>query len=298
MKLERAPGFFSGYSFVPYVSFVIKRANFIGWKVKERTIEDHELVLISEGKGALKTRKLYYPCERGTILYLPENFWHSIEADPEMPITFYSVHFSFARARHTPENWSYHEEINYYLKDRKVTGKVWSFNTRYELLPFDYTYKVVNFNKIQDCFIALNRTYYEKKIGYELRLNVLLLDLLDILFNESHFPPDNASNTKKLKLATDYIQEHYRETIRLEQLVHHLGISESRLILLFKKNTGKTPVNYINQVKVNHAKDLLLNSDRTIKETAFELGFQDEFYFSRVFKKLEGISPKDFRNKI
>jgi len=296
--LERVPDFFSGYSFVPYVSFVIKRTNFIGWKVKERTIEDHELVLISKGKGVLKSCQVSYPCEKGTLLYLHENFWHSIEADPKAPITFYSVHFSFACARHTPENWSYHEEINYYLKNRKTTDKVWSFNTRFRLLPFDYAYKVVNFNKIQDCFIALNRTYYEKKIGYELRLNVLLLDLLDILFNENHFPPDNDSNMKKLKLAIDYIQEHHRETIRLEQIVHHLGISESRLILLFKKNTGKTPINYINQVKINHAKDLLLNSDKTIKETAFELGFQDEFYFSRVFKKLEGISPKDFRSKI
>jgi AraC-like DNA-binding protein len=298
MRLNRAPDFFSGYSFVPYVSFVIKRINFVGWKVRERTIEDHELVLISEGKGALKSGKLHYPCKRGTILYLHENFWHSIEADLETPITFYSVHFSFARARHTPENWSYHQDINYYLKDRKSTGKVWSFRTRYDLLPFDHAYNTANLDKIQDCFIALNRTYYEKKVGYELRLNVLLLELLDILFIETHFPPDKASNTDKLKAAVGYIQEHYTQTIRLEKLARHLGISESRLIILFKKNTGKTPINYINQVKVNHAKDLLLNSNKTIKETAFELGFQDEFYFSRVFKKLEGISPRDFKKKI
>ncbi|MBN2554139.1 MAG: helix-turn-helix transcriptional regulator [Spirochaetales bacterium] len=298
MRSNRVPDYFSGYSFVPYVSFVIKRTNFIGWKVNERTVEDHELVLIGEGRGSLKAGSTRYPCERGTMLYLHENLWHSIEADPETPITFYSVHFSFARARHAPENWSYHEDINYYLKDRKSTGKVWSFRTRYELLPFDHAFKVSNLDKVLDCFIDLNRTYYEKKTGYELRLNASLLELLDILFNETHFHPDNASNIDKLKAAVDYIQEHYRETIRLEQLVNHLGISQSRLIQLFKKNTGKTPIHYINQVKVNHAKDLLLSSGKTIKETAFALGFQDEFYFSRVFKKLEGISPRDFKSRV
>lgn len=296
--MERALDFFSGCSFVPYVSFVIKRTQFIGWKVKERTIEDHELVLISEGRGALRSGRASWPCRRGTLLYLHENFWHSIEADPAEPITFYSVHFSFARARHTPENWSYHEDINYYLKDRRPAGKVWSFSTKYELLPFDHAYPVVNIDRVLDCFVALERTYGEKKVGYELRLNALLLDLLEVVFTESTFPPDNASNRGKLELAIRYIQEHYRESIRLAQLVHLLGVSESRLILLFRKNTGRTPIDYINQVKVNRAKDLLLNSRLTVKEVAFALGFQDEFYFSRVFKRIEGISPRDYRSKI
>lgn len=296
--MRRAREFFSGCSFVPYVSFVIKRTGFIGWKVKERTIEDHELVLISEGEGELKSRGANLPCRTGTLLYLHEGYWHSIEADPRRPITFYSVHFSFARARHTPESWCYHKEINYYLKDCRARGRVWSFDTRASLLPFSHAYEVGDFPRVEKCFIALNRTYREKRIGYELRLNALLLDLLDVLFNESAFPPDKASNIDTLELAMRYIHEHHRQTIRNEHLVQHLGISESRLIRLFKKNTGKTPIEYVNQVKINHAKDLLSNTAKTVKETAFELGFRDEFYFSRLFKKLEGSSPRNYRTKI
>lgn len=295
--MEKYPDFFNGYSFIPFVSLVINRENFIQWKVRERTIEDHELVLVTSGKGTLNIGQQKIECEKGTLLYLHENMWHSIIAHSDSPITFYAVHFSYARARHVPENWSYHQDINYYLKEKKLNEKIWSFKTQYEQLPFDHSYKVINFNRIKEIFIDLNKIYKEKKLGFELQLNALLLELIHRIFNETHFHPDNDINMKKLSRAIEYVEEHYRENLSLKQLVSYLDIREGHLIQLFKKNTGRTPICFINHVKIIQAKDLLANTNLKVREIAYKVGFNDEFYFSRVFKKIEGISPGYFRKQ-
>lgn len=296
--MQNITSFFSGFSFVPYVSFVVRRENFIRWKVSQRTIEDHELVLITEGDGLLKTPEEKFPCPKGTLLYLHENLWHSIEATKTAPITFYSVHFSYSRSLHSSESWEYNEDINYFLKSDSPDEKVWSFNTEYEKLPFPNTLTIRQYNTVEDIFIKMNRIYRTQSLGYELQINSLLLELIHIIFKEVVTPMESDENKKKLDMAREYIDEHYAESITLHQLTNRLNVSESFLIKLFKNNTGMTPISYINQVRVNRGKNMLLNTQLSIKEVAYYLGFCDEYYFSRTFKKVTGLSPSVFRNRI
>ena len=76
------------------------------------------------------------------------------------------------------------------------------------------------------------------------------------------------------------------------------GVSSQHLIRLFRKHLNSTPVGYINRTKVLHAIDLLRNTKLSVKEIAYELGFEDPNYFSRLFKREEGMSPGDTRARI
>lgn len=77
----------------------------------------------------------------------------------------------------------------------------------------------------------------------------------------------------------------------------HFAISESYLSRAFKKNIGMGIPDYLNDLRIQKARELLLSPQMKVADIAFSLGYQDEKYFSRVFHKLEGISPQQYRQK-
>ena len=83
----------------------------------------------------------------------------------------------------------------------------------------------------------------------------------------------------------------------IEQLADELGVSQRYLSDTLKKETGKTTTEHLQLYLIDEAKELLLKPNKTISEVAYELGFEYPPYFSRLFKKKEGISPTEYREK-
>jgi AraC-like DNA-binding protein len=83
----------------------------------------------------------------------------------------------------------------------------------------------------------------------------------------------------------------------IEQIAESLSVSQRYLSDTLKKETGKTSTEHLQLYLIDEAKNILLNPDKTISEVAYELGFEYPPYFSRLFKKKEGISPTEYREK-
>ncbi|MFS4448720.1 helix-turn-helix domain-containing protein [Maribacter sp. 2307UL18-2] len=83
----------------------------------------------------------------------------------------------------------------------------------------------------------------------------------------------------------------------IAQLANQLSVSQRYLSDTLKKETGKTSTEHLQLYLIDEAKNILLNPDKTVSEVAYELGFEYPPYFSRLFKKKEGISPSEFREK-
>ena len=94
------------------------------------------------------------------------------------------------------------------------------------------------------------------------------------------------------------MRQNIENELNLEQLAeqHHVGYSYFRQ--MFKKYTGVSPGQYHLQLRIMRAKELLISTDKSIKEISFELGFQSIYYFSNLFKKKTGVNPSDFRGRI
>lgn len=104
-----------------------------------------------------------------------------------------------------------------------------------------------------------------------------------------------AETQQLVRQAMVYIQKHYSDMISRQDLAQHVNISEDYLTYCFRQELGTTPIKYIQRYRVNQAKALLKNSQKTITEIALDVGFSDSGYFSRIFHRETGLSPDQFR---
>lgn len=96
-------------------------------------------------------------------------------------------------------------------------------------------------------------------------------------------------------MAQEYIREHYTENLSLSQVSDKLGIFNGYLSTLLNQNMGCGFVDYLNQIRIDRACCYLQQSYLKNYEIAYKVGFQDEKYFSKVFKKVMGMTPKEYR---
>jgi AraC-like DNA-binding protein len=91
------------------------------------------------------------------------------------------------------------------------------------------------------------------------------------------------------------MQEHINENITLQELSKHYNYSASRFSSLFKQKTGYSPIDYFIQMKMQKASQQLDFTDHSVKDIAMSMGFDDPYYFSKRFRKIIGMSPKQYR---
>jgi len=95
----------------------------------------------------------------------------------------------------------------------------------------------------------------------------------------------------------DYLRNHAASKFKIEKLCQYISRSESQTIKIFKEAYGITPYAYFLEKKIKLAKDMLLNTNLSVKQIADRLSFADEYYFSNVFKQKTGVSPSKYRKK-
>jgi len=105
----------------------------------------------------------------------------------------------------------------------------------------------------------------------------------------------NSGPSIAIRKAISYINENYADRIALQDVAHYTCLSPNYLSQLFKQETGKSFLEYLTHCRVEAAKKLLIQSNLTISEIAYKLGYDMPSYFSEVFKKHEGLTPSQYR---
>lgn len=107
----------------------------------------------------------------------------------------------------------------------------------------------------------------------------------------------HAARLKTADTVLYYINEHYSEKITSASLASLCCMSESYFCRFFKKNFNKTPIEYLNEFRIEKACELLNLTTHTITEVAFSVGYEDINYFSKMFKKIKNCSPSEYRGR-
>lgn len=134
----------------------------------------------------------------------------------------------------------------------------------------------------------------------DMRIFERLTSLLTLLMEES-WDPERAlcASAKKqsLQQVKDYLEEHYRERISLDQLAERFFINKYYLTRIFKEQFGVSVGSYLAQIRVTRAKQLLRFSDLSVEQIGRECGIEEPAYFARVFKKVEKTAPGEYRRR-
>jgi YesN/AraC family two-component response regulator len=120
---------------------------------------------------------------------------------------------------------------------------------------------------------------------------------LSILSNQIVVQQEN-SEPPVIRRAKEFINEHQAEDLTLGQVAKAVNTSTFYFCKVFKKATGINFTDYLSRVRIEKSKNLLLNPNLRISEIAFEVGFQSLTHFNRVFKKVLGQSPTEYRSKV
>ena len=150
--------------------------------------------------------------------------------------------------------------------------------------------------------IDVKRIYNDKDIPYssikkfetltEMREWILkLYNKLSNLIGETKFNPDYSEYTKK---AICYIQQNYKKNISLNEVAEYIGVNSSYLSRIFKEDCGVGFVEYLNNVRIDHAKQIIETNRMKLKDVVKEVGFNSYTYFFKVFKDVLNVTPVEY----
>lgn len=130
----------------------------------------------------------------------------------------------------------------------------------------------------------------------KLRCQTIFIQFIEQLL--IHLREGQEGENSLVKRIVSYIHKYYQEGISVAEIQEEFSIDARRLPQLFQQYTGLTPLQYIIELRLRDAKNLLRNTKQSVGEIGREVGYDDAFYFSRIFKKNIGISPKEYRKKM
>ncbi len=155
-----------------------------------------------------------------------------------------------------------------------------------------------DFGTVYACAMSLFASMRHPADFFELEVVGRLFSLVCELYRADavkHHRANRQENLiKRITEMLDWLEDNISEPVSLQKLASIAGLNEKYFCRVFKDTTGRTPVDYINQLRINTACQLLQHETRSITEVAMLCGFSDMCYFSKVFKKYKNLSPRQW----
>jgi AraC-like DNA-binding protein len=230
-----------------------------------RTINEYQLVYITRGQGSFQSGSQRFDVAAGSVLAIFPGLRHAYRPDPQTGWDEYWVGFQGAhvdRLRdsgfHIPQRCCFPVGLHQSL-----------------VAIFDDIFATV----------TVQEPYYQFKAG------ALILLLLSEVLGRSRKAEQDGGAAALVEQAKLAMQQAVDTALRIDSIAGQLGVSMDRFYGAFKDYTGMTPYQYFIQLKINKAKRLLDAESASVKAVALSLGFEDPYYFSRLFKKKTGMAP-------
>lgn len=143
----------------------------------------------------------------------------------------------------------------------------------------------------------MSNTFDKKENGYEFELVSGVFALWKKLreFLENEIGQDTKKSDDRFREMLMFLQKHYHERVGLDEVVAQIGLSRSECCRYFKKHSGQTIFDYLMQYRIHKSMDMLTGTDHDIAQIAQDCGFSNQSYYTKRFKDLAGITPRQYR---
>lgn len=238
---------------------------------RRRGSSQHILIYCVQGSGWYQIDKRKHPVSANQFFVLPAQVAHRYGADSQNPWTIYWVHFRGSRSG---------EYIRFL--NRNQDGQ-----------PILVPPRDERFRLFDDIIGHVEMSFNEENMVYA---NHGLAHFLTTFNNSVYRPPDRSSTEQDpIGRTISYMRQKLDKTLTLEELAEVAGMSTSHYSAIFRKKVQSAPINFFTFLKIQHACQLLQDTTLRIKEVAYQIGYDDPYYFSRVFTGVMGSSPRHFR---
>lgn len=224
-----------------------------------------------DGHGWYEFDGVHYEVGPNEFFMLPQNKEHKYGSSEEDPWSIYWIHFGGDSLPNLNATQTAQKHFKpFYIKDN---GDIVALFVKiYQTLEAGYSI---------DNLMFINMSLY-----YFISL---------FIYNSKHYQVSQAAKTDWIDNAVAYMQLHINSNITLDDLCKHCNYSASHFSSMFKNKTGYAPIDYFIQMKMQKATQQLDFSNRSIKDIALSMGFDDPYYFSKRFRKVIGLSPQKYR---
>lgn len=245
---------------LPEISFSGKLLRTGGWGHGNVTKPKHLLVMANTGSFDIYVNGKKFVMEKDSVLFIPKNTPYALES-----------HSSF-------EHVVIHFDAD--IREEKDSPRALPFS-EYNVADTSVRVRLERAAKVE--------LSDDEIVGYERRCTLLrtLLALCRLT--------ERKSESRLVREINTYFSDHLYDRLSLDEIAAHFGYSKQYIIRVFKRETGKTPMAALNELKLTASAAELMNEEKSVAEVAAFCGFDDYNYFSRVFRRQFGISPSGYR---
>ncbi|WP_248927476.1 AraC family transcriptional regulator [Paenibacillus hamazuiensis] len=260
---------------IVHIFWVLRKMTFKGWEDIRQNKSRHSFYWVHEGEGTFRTTESFR-VRKGTLAYLPPGLEMSMRSSDESPLVMTMVYFDCSSCGYEDGRWSPAplEKLD---------------------LPFLQPFEGDRALRMDQLFEALCRDWIPTRPGGELPSKGHLLAILE--YGHRKASPDRSpdSGMQKLQAIKAELEEHFSEGLHIRELARKHAVSPSYLRKMFARCCGMGPKAYLERIRNEHAIRYLSYSDIPLKSIAEACGYNDEFQFSKSFKKMNGCAPSVFR---
>ena len=248
-----------------------------------------ELNYIKSGSGFFKYEDQTISAKPGDIFLIQPNVLHAIMSDEHSSFFYDTIVF-------------HQNMLVGSYDDRCYTDILLPFFSSRRRVLVPVSQETPGYHELHDSVRTIMQCAHKNLATSDLLLKSELLRLFYLLASTpglctEHTVSTESRMTETLRPVLTYIQKHHSESVTIEQLAKIAHMSSSYFMSCFKQNFGLGAIEYLNQVRIRSACDLLRNTDRSISDIAFDTGFHNLSNFNRQFRTKVGCSPQTYRKE-
>ena len=243
------------------------------YRERKEAVNQFVFIYCIDGEGWFSIRGEKHEVHANQYFILPAGIPHTYASSTRSPWTIYWIHFK---------------------------GELASLYAPQTIAPMDINPEAHSrishrIDLFEELFNTLKNGYSMENLQYVSSLFHHYLGTLRYIrsYREANHLSVNEGNA--IQTAIHYMKENLEKHITLSEMAASVGYSPSHFSLIFKREIGHAPLNYFNLLKIQQACFLLDTTDMKIKQICYKIGIEDAYYFSRLFNKIMGMSPREYK---
>jgi len=244
------------------------------WYADAPSTTHHALLLCLQGQGSLQVEQDIYSFTPDKCYWLPAG--SSVKLNntyryDSSGFRFYRITFSIVQVS---------EQLPSMYTDKLIPGRL-----EVTAYPFSRLLRMAD-TLFEESHCPHDLDWYRQQLRFQ--------EIIGLLLEHNLHSEHVVSSTQALENTIQYMNNHYMDSITVKDLAQLANMTSWKYTPMFQKLTGKKPLNYLTEVRINRSKELLAATQNPLRMIARQVGFTDEYYFNRRFRQVTGITPKQY----